>query len=79
MNELNDHHGVIIEYVMVNNRDLTESRTIRFINNQVACDWLTDQWPIIHTRQRAWIKSIQTHAPIYYPDSSIHFKDSSYV
>jgi hypothetical protein len=70
-----EYHGVLIKYVIINTRDLKEVRDIRFVSNSAACEWLTDQWPIIK-KNRAWIESIDTNVPVHYPSRSITFKDT---
>ena len=73
------HDGVVISYNLKNSRGLTEGRQVRFISNQIACDWLTDQWPIICSRQRAWLIDIRTDVPVHYPDYNTFFKDTPHV
>jgi hypothetical protein len=73
-----EHQGVLIKYVIINSRDLKEVRDVRFVSNSAACDWLTDQWPVIK-KNRAWIESIDTNVPVYYPNSSVTFKDTPHV
>jgi len=74
--QVSNHQGVVISYNLKNSRGLTEARQVRFISNQVACDWLTEQWPIICAGNKAWIINIHTDVPVHYPDYKTFFKDT---
>lgn len=73
------HDGVIVEYVFRTQRDLSQIQQVRFISNQLACEWLTETWPSIASRSHARLVHIYTNVPVYYPDPSIHFKDSPHI
>jgi hypothetical protein len=71
--------GVIVEYVFKTQRDLNKISQVKFVNNQLACEWLTEAWPLIATRSEGRLVRIQTDAYVYYPEPDILFKDSPHV
>ena len=69
--------GTIITYRTFNQNDREEYREVKFISNQGACDWLTEQWPTIQRRMGAVITDIKTDTPVFYPQSEINYMDTA--
>jgi len=49
---------------------------VKFISNQGACDWLTEQWPTIQHRMGAVITNIQTNTPVFYTNPEVNYTDT---
>lgn len=73
---MNNPTGTIITYRTFNQNDKEEYREVKFISNQGACDWLTEQWPTIQHRMGAVITNIQTNAPVFYANPEVNYTDT---